>query len=397
MSKGTIIYIGGFELPDKNAAAQRVVGNAKLLRDIGYNVILVGVDKELESKYVENSFYGFKCYSIQYPQSKINWLKYITEYEFYKDITEKYHNIYSFIFYNLPAFSMGRLISYANKNNIKTFSDCTEWYEVTKKVNFKNIIKRIDVKLRMEYYNKKVTGVISISRYLHNYYLNNNVSTLLLPPLVDIEDNKWILEGAKHKASNTIKFVYAGSPFLITKGEAVASAKDRVDLIIDSLYQFHISGKSFLFNIIGITKENFLTAYPSFSNKVNQMKGVLIFKGRISHREAISMLKKSHYSIFFRDDTLTTKAGFPTKLTEAISAATAVITNRSSNIDEYIENGKNGFLINSINADDITKILDEVFKLDTKEQTNIGFYTEKNKSIFDYRTYIGKVKGFIEQ
>ena len=32
--KGTVLYIGGFELPDKNAAAQRVVGIAKSLRDL---------------------------------------------------------------------------------------------------------------------------------------------------------------------------------------------------------------------------------------------------------------------------------------------------------------------------------------------------------------------------
>ncbi len=66
MSKGTIIYIGGFELPDKNAAAQRVVSNAKLLREVGYDVVLVGVDKEISIKVDENIFYGFKTYSIKY-------------------------------------------------------------------------------------------------------------------------------------------------------------------------------------------------------------------------------------------------------------------------------------------------------------------------------------------
>lgn len=33
--KPVILYIGGFVLPDKNAAAQRVTGNAKAMRDIG--------------------------------------------------------------------------------------------------------------------------------------------------------------------------------------------------------------------------------------------------------------------------------------------------------------------------------------------------------------------------
>ena len=29
-----IVYIGGFDLPDNNAAAQRVLANAKLFRDV---------------------------------------------------------------------------------------------------------------------------------------------------------------------------------------------------------------------------------------------------------------------------------------------------------------------------------------------------------------------------
>ena len=35
--KGTIIYYGGFSLPDKNAAANRVVSNGKIFKDLGYN------------------------------------------------------------------------------------------------------------------------------------------------------------------------------------------------------------------------------------------------------------------------------------------------------------------------------------------------------------------------
>ena len=47
MNKEYILYIGGFELPDKNAAAHRVLSNAKALRDSGKNVILVGINKDL--------------------------------------------------------------------------------------------------------------------------------------------------------------------------------------------------------------------------------------------------------------------------------------------------------------------------------------------------------------
>ena len=36
MSKGTIIYYGGFTLPDKSAAANRVVSNGKIFLTVGF-------------------------------------------------------------------------------------------------------------------------------------------------------------------------------------------------------------------------------------------------------------------------------------------------------------------------------------------------------------------------
>ena len=41
-----IIYWGGFELPDKNAAAHRVMANAKLFRQFGYEVVFLGMSSE---------------------------------------------------------------------------------------------------------------------------------------------------------------------------------------------------------------------------------------------------------------------------------------------------------------------------------------------------------------
>src|SRR4051812_34882129 len=37
-----VLYLGGFDLPDKNAAAHRAIGNSKALRDLGFRTILVG-------------------------------------------------------------------------------------------------------------------------------------------------------------------------------------------------------------------------------------------------------------------------------------------------------------------------------------------------------------------
>ena len=66
----TLLYIGGFELPDKNAAAHRVLAISKALRDIGFNVILVGVTKSSKYKSILDSKKTFRdlCHMRYYIQ-----------------------------------------------------------------------------------------------------------------------------------------------------------------------------------------------------------------------------------------------------------------------------------------------------------------------------------------
>ena len=70
MKKRTILYVGGFELPDKNAAAQRVLSVAKIFKSIGYNVIFLGIDKTIDTKIsieeTKREYFGFGSWAIPY-------------------------------------------------------------------------------------------------------------------------------------------------------------------------------------------------------------------------------------------------------------------------------------------------------------------------------------------
>ena len=51
-------------MPDKNAAAQRVLANAMTLREMGYDVTFIGPTKDRNN--IVPEFYGFKCDYINY-------------------------------------------------------------------------------------------------------------------------------------------------------------------------------------------------------------------------------------------------------------------------------------------------------------------------------------------
>lgn len=339
MSKGTIIYIGGFELPDKNAAAHRVFSNGKIIRELGYNAVFIYVDKSLNAKSnileTKKVFQNFECWAIPYPESNRAWLKYLTSIDPLEKVASQYNDIKAFIAYNYQAAALYKLIRFCRKQHLKVFADCTEWYS-TKGTNiFFKIIKGFDSFFRMRVLHKKLDGLIVISKYLEKYYKTCK-NVIRIPPLVDLSEEKWTISFEKF-SDNKIRFIYSGNP---------GKNKDRINSFIEELYRLRALN-SFVFNVVGIEKEQYLNDYPDHLNLLNELGNSVLFSGRISHIDSIRYLKQSDFSIFIRENSRMNNAGFPTKFVESISCGTPVITTKTSNLEDYLIDGKNGFFINS--------------------------------------------------
>ena len=228
-----VLYIGGFKLPDKNAAAQRVIANGKLFVKAGYNVHYIDVElnKSIEDIFLEKEYEGFKYFvkSQKYPQTKQEWFSFITSIEFVKKAIEVNLSFLPdiIVVYNYPAVSLLKLIKYCKNNNIKLIADITEWYFPDGSLFFK-IIKGLDAYYRMNFLHKKLDGVIVISKYLEDFY--RDVNLIRLPPLVDKKSEKW---NCLHTIKSDLRtLIYVGS---ISHGQ-----KDRLDIIINSLNQINV-------------------------------------------------------------------------------------------------------------------------------------------------------------
>ena len=364
----TIIYIGGFELPDKNAAAHRVLNNAKALRELGKNVVLIGITHEAISESMvcntRKSIYGFDCYTIPYPKTVSQWLKYLMGIEPYIEICKTYQNVSAVVLYDFPAIAIQKMISYCRKRNIKCYGDSTEWYSARGRGIVYAVLKSGDTFYRMRILNKKLDGRIVISRYLQEYYKKGR-NTICIPPLIDISEEKWKNPYIKQK--ETLLLVYAGSPGL----------KDRIDILIDALQKVR---RAYHLDIIGITLDEYLMRAPQHKSFLQGNQSI-IFHGRKPHLDALQYVKRANYSCFFRIVERVTMAGFPTKFAEAVSCGTPVLTNSTSNLSDYCKKGMNGYLVESIDRDVIAEALEKIP------------YTMKTQiDEFDYHKYIGEFK-----
>ncbi|WP_214708999.1 MULTISPECIES: glycosyltransferase family 4 protein [unclassified Exiguobacterium] len=381
-----VIYIGGMEFPDKNAAAQRVIANSKILKEHGYKVILAGLNKsdknsgELKPVY-SSQLDNFEIFSKSYPSGLLDWFKYSTQIDWVKKLIGKYdpNRIYAIIAYNYPSIALLKLQKYALKNNIKIVSDCTEWYGTN------NLVKIIDSNLRMRFVQKKVKNVICISDYLQNYYKNS--ITVNIPSLIDKQDKKWLQTKEYYPSTERI-FSYVGSP-------GISKEKDRLDMIIDSFLILKNKGYAFLFNIAGISEESFLEMFPTYKQKLNILREHVIFLGRIPHGNAIEIVKQSDYTIFARLENRVTMAGFPTKLAESFSCGTPVITTPTSNVSRFIEFRKNGFIAKSCSVDALVKVMEEAINVDDNILKDMHSHC-RNHNPLDYRIFKSDFKAFME-
>ena len=352
-----VLYIGGFELPDRNAAAQRVIGIAKSLRDSGYKVRFVNALKEYSGEPHTTEYFGFSTYEYKREGDKDYLFGARKAISIVKD--EKPSVV---IAYNYPAVALNRIRKYCQSNKIKCVADVTEWPKPVGGSIIYRVVKELDTAYRMRYVQKHVDSVIAISRFLYDYY-REDVPTVLVPPTVDISDDKWNIEVKKN--TEVTSFAYAGSP---------SALKEKLDVIVQAIIECAKTEK-ILFNVVGITKEQFMQMY-SWSEELPQE---IMFCGRVPHTDVIRIVKESSWSIILRDNNIVVKAGFPTKLVESISCGTPVIANRFSNVADYMTEN-NSILINQ------KEEIEKAIKMACKKTPIV------DRKQFDYRRYASIIR-----
>lgn len=370
--KKVIIYIGGFELPDKNAAAQRVIGNAKALKALGYTVVFIDINRDTEQSVLDSKseVFGFARYSMKYTNRRLVSIK------DFKEVWSIYReNICSVIAYNFPGIALNKMRRFCRQKNIKIIADCTEWYGAQGDFFIKKIFKGIDSYIRMNIVQPRLDGMIAISRYIENFY-KNKLPTVRIPPLTDITEPKWKKEEVQ--THEKIRIIYAGSP---------GKHKDKINLIIEALSKID---DNFEFIVIGISDKQYLEYYPKDRQILRKMKRKIYFKGRLPHDQVLHYIKQADCSMFYRNISRVTMAGFPTKFSESITCGTPVITNHTSNLNEYLIENVNGFWI----TENIEGSLRKVFQY---KENLVSMKKSMDCLLFDYRRYIKQVKELFDK
>ena len=391
----TIVYIGNFFFPNGNASGSRVYGNGCIFRDLGYNTVFIGLDNNLEQNSVLKSTYkyteNFVNYRLPYPKGVMGWLDYKRRFLEVKEMLEEI-NPSIVILYGSPTISIfAKLLkTFCKLNNISFVMDVVDWLVIPKGNIIFRIVKYFDVNYLKRYIANDADGIISISSYLKRYYIKKVNNVTVIPP---ISEYKYFKKPNINENNNIKKLIYIGNPFPYIQNNLKSKYfKDRLDLAID--YFSILLDVEFVFNIYGITLAQYLFVVPKQKDILEKLNHKIIFHGEINNLEAKNNISQSDFSILFRNSNKMTNSGFPTKVSESISCGTPVITNSTSDLESYIINGKNGFLVN-LNSKSLTNQLKNILSSTSTEINTMKLYCF-NSNLFSYTNYIKNTREFLK-
>ncbi len=372
MSKGTIIYYGGFTLPDKSASANRVVSNGKIFRFLGYDTVFIGVSGD--------SFEGLRAvdghenmFEHAHPKSTKQWLKHMLSVAHIEAIAEKYGDVCRIILYNVPMFTLLKAKKVFSKRNIEVCYDCTEWTKDTDGSLPKRIFKAFDEILISNFAHKAADGMIAISRMMEKKYKSNK-NLLILPPLVDINDEIWHQVPENHEG--IFEFCFAGIP---------DGKKESLDKVVEAFC--NINKKHTHLRIIGITEDDFRNIYPDCFIPKN-VRNKITFMGRLSHAETIGYVLGCDCYIFIRRSDKRNNAGFPTKFAEAFTCGVPIITTDVSDVGEYIRKNSRGSLLKDTTTESISEAM--LCQIENEIQS------ESLDSTFHYESFIQQTDNWLK-
>ncbi len=400
MAQESIVYIGDFDLRNENVQAHLVMNNGKIFNKLGYSVSFIGINRnccsfeeisKLSSINIENGNYLELPYTLTtkgillYAHVKRKILSFL-------DNVCANQSIKYVITYQAPtyAFILKNIALWCKKEGIPYIVNCADLPLFDSQSLVKGAVMKYNWN-KMHNINKRYAkGVIAVSHCIAEFYKCENRPSIIIPPLFDEPE----LLAITAKENDIPVFLYAGTPFIKSTHEIKTTGmKDRLDKIIDLMFDIEKRGILFQFDIVGISKEDYRACVPRHNEMLNQSRQIA-FYGTQSHENTLKKLVDADYMINYRDKNLMTEAGMSTKVVESVSVGTPVVMNDIGDTFLYLESGVSGIkLTGDFNKDvGLVSKLCLMNKVDRKRNKSAS----RSSKVFSIDKYVPVMQSFIE-
>ena len=378
--------ITGNKYPNGDAGSIRQHIMAKMLTEMGYSVFVHCMGESTHQRIVENDKIQYKSYrgeKTQLPYRIMDRLFFVRRVlSCLKTEKEKPEAL---LVIDVGLKNFRRITRFAEENYIKLVHDSVEWYSPEEfKTGKLSMQYRSKNKVNLEAINKK-WNVIAISEYLKNHFSHIANKTVCIPVIMNMRECDKEVESEAILPHTKTRFVYAGAP----------GKKDLLNTILQGFAQLSKDQLERIeIHIIGVSRDQLINNCSVDLNDLISLDGIIYTHGRLSHDDAERWVKNSDYSLLLRNETLRyAKAGFPTKRVESLKNGTPPVCNYSSDLKQYLTNGKNAVIIKGHTAEDVKEAIEEILNI-SKENYLLMRHEARvtAEKYFDYRAYMDTLK-----
>jgi len=382
-----VLFLTINRFSDGSAGSEREIVLGKLLRSLGYNVFFCTLDEVSfgEVHVLEDFEY------VSFRKSGKSSFQRALNYFYYKKNLEKLLNIKfatdkpkQIFVTDIPFNTLEFVIKYAKKNNIGLVHNSVEWYSPDE---FK--YGRFSANYILNYllnttFIHKPFKVIGISNYLTDYFKDRGIQSLRIPYIVDTESIKC----DKKCLTEKLVLLYAGN----------AGRKDYLKEMIEGLSMLSRSELDRIeFRIFGVSYDSLINDCNVAKSILEKSKFFINLYGRVPRQEILAHLQEAHFTLLLRSDKLRyAKAGFPTKVTESLSTGTPVISNLTSDLELYLQDGINGLIVPSYTAEAFAQTIRRALLLKPNRLSSMQVAARRcAENQLDYRIFSKKMEAFL--
>lgn len=396
-ARPTVYIVGAFRFPDGDAAAARVLGTGRALRDAGARVTFGGWEKEgrREDVLADGTY-------------KFDNLSYCSQGDIRHSHRSQVRRLIGAIFsgnntlrwlakrpmqpgtviiaYQGGSWFISRLRQLCRTRNLRLILDLTEWYAPQQLPGGYFSPVWWDSEIGMRFVKPAVGRMIVVSSYLEKYYTSKGCDVLRTPPLIDLKDPRWACKDPIALPPSPLKIAYAGTP----------GRKDLLINILRGLVALGRGKEAVVVNMFGPTRESLAQTVPETAQLLGFLGEQVVFHERVPQSDVPGKLMESHFTVLIRPLERYARAGFPTKVVESLGAGVPVIANPTSDLSTYIQDGREGILLEDASPEALASGLRRVMNLGPSAWASMRKAArERAETSFDYRCYVEPMRRFV--
>ncbi len=227
--------------------------------------------------------------------------------------------------------------------------------------------------------------IFPISHYIEEQFAGENVKSLVLPPMIDVEEypitqGKAFDEGKYH-------FIFSANGYM----------KDSLGEMLQSIAALTTEERErAYFHFTGVKEEKVLQILGE--EKKAELADCLCLHKWMEYEELVALYRQCHYLFLARKTNQMTLANFPSKIPEALAYGVVPV---ASNVGEYaqyfLEDGVNAIMIQGYEVEACVKALRTAINMPHEEyakKTAAARHCAETK--FDYHNYAEAIRDSIE-